>query len=41
MQDSAPNNYLVTKKPDISLVIEKYESTDSNMSHQISPFLEP
>ena len=30
MQDSAPNNYIVTKKPDIFLVIKKYESTDSN-----------
>ena len=30
MQDSGPNTYLVTKKPDISYVIKKYELKDNN-----------
>lgn len=39
MQDSAPNTYLVTKKPDISYVIKKYESTDNNNLKQFKKYI--
>ena len=39
MQDSAPNTYLVTKKPDISYVIKKYETTDNNNLKQFKKYI--
>ena len=39
MQDPAPNTYLVTKKPDISYVIKKYESTDNNNLKQFKKYI--